>query len=287
MSIQDGKYWSESWNPVKTADGHYHCTKCSPGCLNCWAEGINIRAGGGPYAERSVPQKSQRDFEDSVPEILRISRGVPASGDDRPVVYVFDEKTIKNKKLDGLEPKTFFVCDLCDLFHKDVPDSIIERVFEEIEKYQRHRFLLLTKRPERISNDERRTTNDENLFLGVSVCVESEKWKIDALRQVSAAHRWVSFGPLLEAMDRIDLAGIDWVVMEAESLGGRPGRECSWAWMLSIIGQAKDQGVPVWVKQINYRNRLIRDLDQMPSELCVRELPEELQTTSIENGLSQ
>jgi protein gp37 len=256
MSIQDGKYWDESWNPLKDSRGGYHCTKCSPGCANCWAEGINMRAGGKPY-------------------------------DNAKVEFILNEKAFE--KITHPKPKMFFVCDLCDLFHKDVSDATIRRVFEAMARHEQHTFLVLTKRPERLATEflatestedteikeikNRKLKIENNLWLGVSVCVESEKHKIDALRKVPAAHRWVSFGPLLGPVDQVNLAGIDWLVMEAESLGGGPGRECKWQWMLSLIHQAKDQGVPVWVKQINYRNRLVKNFDEMPAELKVREDP--------------
>lgn len=260
MSRRDGKYWRESWNPIKDLRGGYHCTKCSTGCLNCWAEGINLRAGGKPY-------------------------------DNAKVEFILDEKSFG--KIDCPKPKIFFVCDLCDLFHEDVPVPMIYRIFEAMAKQPQHTFLVLTKRPGRILTSSlladlikvmqwtylnSQFSIYDNLWLGVSVCVEWEKWKIDKLREITAGHKWVSFGPLLGPFDEVDLEGIEWVIMEAESLGGRPGRECKWQWMLSLIGQAKDQGVPVWVKQINYRNRLVKNIEELPSELRTREYP---------NGLAQ
>lgn len=43
-----------------------------------------------------------------------------------------------------------FVNSMSDLFHKDVPDEVIVKVFETMNKAHWHTFQVLTKRPERV-----------------------------------------------------------------------------------------------------------------------------------------
>jgi protein gp37 len=292
-----GKYWDESWNPVKDARGGYHCTKCSPGCANCWAEKINMMAGGKPYNE------SQR-----------------IAGDDTPVEFVISEKAM-NGKITQPKPQTFFVCDLCDLFHKDVPADIVGRVIRKIETLNQHTYLLLTKRPQnalRYFDGTHPLFTDypgpsEHIWLGVSVCVKEELPKIDILRNTPAAHRWVSFGPLLENMGQVNLDGIDWVVIEEESLGYKPGRPSSpsgQGWHTCVLpivkqcksaqyekpappcfqpkteqgGQTEIRGIPVWVKQIHYQNRLVKNIEELPVDIRFRERPPQVCSANLAAG---
>jgi len=119
MDIKHGKYWDQSWNPTKVKGGGYHCTKCSPGCAHCWAEQYNMR------------------FHNHIPY------------DDRPVEYVFDEKILQ-QPLRRKKPTVYFVCDLCDLFHPQVPFEFIDKVMAVITLCHQHTFLILTKRAGRM-----------------------------------------------------------------------------------------------------------------------------------------
>ena len=49
------------------------------------------------------------------------------------------------------KPSRVFVCSMSDLFHEDVPDDYIRRVFYTIET-SRHTYQVLTKRAERMKN---------------------------------------------------------------------------------------------------------------------------------------
>lgn len=112
-----------------------------------------------------------------------------------------------------------------------------------------------------------------NIHLGVTVCNPVEKWKINVLRTIPAAHRFVCFEPLLHNMGKLNLEGIDWVIGGCESLGGRAGRfqEGYPEAARSIIEQCKAAGVPVWHKQMPIGNRVSKDLAEWPVEFRVQE----------------
>lgn len=110
---------SETINPIRTADGGYHCTKISPGCANCYAEVINNRFG------------NKKPF------------------DNTPVEFVLKESELE-KPLRWKKPKRIFVQSMGDLFHPDIPDELISKIWDAMWKAQHHTFLILTKRPERM-----------------------------------------------------------------------------------------------------------------------------------------
>jgi protein gp37 len=91
-----------------------------------------------------------------------------------------------------------------------------------------------------------------NVHLGVSV--EDRKYglpRVDELRKVPAAVRWLSIEPLLEDLGEIDLTGIHWVVVGGES--GTRARPFQIEWARSILRQCREQGVPAFMKQVGAR----------------------------------
>ncbi len=66
---------------------------------------------------------------------------------------------------------------------------------------------------------------------------------------------------------------IDWVVVGAESIGNRPGRECRIEWVESIVEQCRTTEVPVFVKQLHINGKLVKDINQFPEHLRIRQVP--------------
>lgn len=128
------------------------------------------------------------------------------------------------------KPRHIFVNSMSDLFHKDVPNEYIDRVFAVMALCPQHTFQVLTKRAERmcsyfkgtlttVGHKDRVTCIAEalgdvapvelrkrfplpNVWLGVSV--ENQKTadeRISFLLNTPAAVRWLSCEPLLEAVD--------------------------------------------------------------------------------------
>lgn len=176
MDIKHGKYWDLSWNPLKVKGGGFHCTKCSPGCDNCWAEGMSTR----------------------------FHKGLPY--DDRPVEYVLDEKVLE-QPLHRKEPTVYFVCDLCDLFHEQVPVELIEEIIWTMIKWRQHKYLILTKRPKRaiqfLKDHQGIAANlqdSKHIFPGLTICNQAELYKVEQFLQIPGK-KWLSIEPCLGDID--------------------------------------------------------------------------------------
>ena len=84
-------------------------------------------------------------------------------------------------------------------------------------------------------------------MLGVTVEHRDTRDRIDALRSTKAPCKFVSFEPLIGPIGKIDLRGIDWVIVGGESgPGARPMEE---AWVLEIKALAQKLGIPFFFKQ--------------------------------------
>jgi protein gp37 len=216
MALNSRIEWTDAtWNPVSG------CEKVTRGCDNCYAERI---------AERF--------------------RGV--SG--HPFERGFDLTLRPHKLLEPLSwrlPRRIFVNSMSDLFHKEVPKGFIDRVFDTMEQADWHIFQVLTKR----SSLMRRYINERyagrsappHVWLGVSVEDRKALVRLAHLKQARASVRFISFEPLLEDLDAIDLTKIDWAIAGGESgPGARPAMP---EWIRSIRDQCKSQKVAFFFKQ--------------------------------------
>lgn len=119
MSKTNIPWATDSINPIRTKDGGYHCTKVSEGCERCYAESINMRFG------------NHKPF------------------DATPTEIILDEKPFE-KLLAARKPKRVFLQSMGDIAHEDVPDWMLDAIFAWMAILQKHTFLVLTKRPERL-----------------------------------------------------------------------------------------------------------------------------------------
>jgi protein gp37 len=171
---------------------------------------------------------------------------------------------LRNKK-----PTLYFVNSMSDLFHEDLPDQDIARVFAVMGMCDRHTFQILTKRD--LSNRVPRTLSGaadwiephieklageycalanwplSNVWLGVSVEDRKRTYRIDQLRAAPAALRFLSLEPLLEDLGELDLRGIDWVIAGGES--GPGARAVRPSWVRSIRERCQAEGVRFFFKQ--------------------------------------
>jgi protein gp37 len=137
---------------------------------------------------------------------------------------------------------------MSDLFHEDVTFSFIDEVLEVIDQTPHHQYQILTKRQHRMEAYFARRTAPLNAWLGVSV--ENRKHglpRIDVLREVTAAIRFLSIEPLLEALGEFDLTGINWVIVGGES--GHRARLMRPEWVRSIRDLCAPAKVPFFFKQ--------------------------------------
>lgn len=209
MSVQSTIEWTDStWNPVTG------CTEVSPGCDNCYARTFSERW-------RGIPGHHYEQGFD-----LRL-------WPDRL------EHPLKWKK-----PRRIFVNSMSDLFHRDVPDDFILRVFEVMRRADWHTYQVLTKRPARLSrlvsqighlfSNETCSvqTWPANVWIGVSIESIAYSWRVNYLKEVPAAVRFISAEPLLGSLKQLDLRGIQWVITGGES--GANARECNPAWVREL-----------------------------------------------------
>jgi protein gp37 len=204
--------WTEAtWNPVTG------CTKVSPGCKNCYAE--------------------------------RFAHRLQAAGNPS-YVNGFDvtmHERMLTLPLKWRKSQSIFVNSMSDLFHEEIPDDFIFRVFDIMNQAQWHRFQILTKRSERLVQLNQQLRWAPNIWMGVSVEDSDRTYRIEHLRQSGAALKFLSLEPLLSAIDGVDLRGIDWVVLGGESGPGSRAMEVSW--VTSIRDQCQRNNVPFFFKQ--------------------------------------
>ncbi|HSV72174.1 MAG TPA: phage Gp37/Gp68 family protein, partial [Chthonomonadales bacterium] len=168
-------------------------------------------------------------------------------------------------------PQVVFVNSMSDLFHKDVPFDYVQRVFDVMRRAHWHRFQALTKRADRLAELAGALDWAPNVWMGVTVESGDYRSRIDCLRQVPAAVRFLSLEPLLGPLDELDLRGIDWVIVGGESGPGARPMDSDWA--RSVRDQCAAAGVPFFFKQwggVNKKRagRLLdgRAWDQMPQQ---------------------
>ncbi|MDR1229695.1 MAG: phage Gp37/Gp68 family protein [Azoarcus sp.] len=102
------------------------------------------------------------------------------------------------------KPTVYFVNSMSDLFHSDVSDEFLDRVFSIIDATPRHQYQILTKHAARLPVYFARRACPDNVWLGVSV--EDRTYgipRIEHLRQVDARIRFLSVEPLLVTPEQL------------------------------------------------------------------------------------
>ncbi len=169
--------------------------------------------------------------------------------------------------------RLIFVNSMSDLFHKDVPQEYISRVFHTMGNCPQHTFQVLTKRSARLAAVAQSLPWPPNVWMGVSVEDAKAVHRIDDLRKVPAAVRFLSIEPLIAPVGEIDLTGIHWVIVGGES--GPRARKMELRWVEDIFKQCRSAAVPFFFKQWggvrkDLTGRLLhnRTYDEMPNCLA-------------------
>lgn len=208
--------WTDAtWNPVTG------CSKITAGCDLCYAERFSERF-------RGVPG---HPFENGFDLTLRPQR--------------------LNQPLNWRTPKRVFVNSMSDLFHKEIPTSFVDSVFDTMESADWHTFQVLTKRSPVMARYLRYRYGagaaPPHIWMGVSVEDARNAVRLKHLRTARASVKFVSFEPLLGSVGKVDLAGLDWVIVGGESgPGARPMAE---EWALEIRDQCRLANVAFFFKQ--------------------------------------
>lgn len=226
MSTNTGIEWTDAtWNPVTG------CTKISPGCKHCYAEHLAARL------EAMGNRRYRRGFQVTL------------------------HRDLLELPLDWRRPRRIFVNSMSDLFHDDVPESFIRKVFATMARADWHQFQILTKRSARLVELATRLAWAPNVWQGVSIENAAYVSRVRDLQRVPAAVRFLSIEPLLGAIPALPLAGISWVIVGGES--GPERRPMAPAWVRDLRDQCVRARVPFFFKQWGGRTprALGRELD--------------------------
>src|SRR5215216_715491 len=171
MADRSAIEWTEAtWNPTTG------CDRVSRGCDNCYAMTLakRLKAMGQPrYQNDGDPRTSGPGFGLSLhPDALELP-------------------------LSWKRPRFVFVNSMSDLFHAKVPVAFVRQVFEVMSATPQHTYQVLTKRARRLRRLAPSLTWPTNLWMGVSVEDGDVVDRIDDLRSVPAAVRFLSCEPLL------------------------------------------------------------------------------------------
>ncbi len=184
--------WCDStWNPV---------TGCWHGCEYCYArkianrfgKGINAEALNGPY---------------SLSEKIKCN----------PYPFLF-EPTMHRYRLDEpqrwTKPRTIFVCSMADLFGDWVPDEWIDEVFAACEKAPQHRYMFLTKNPQRYVELARagKLPKKDNMWYGSTVTTMEEYFSSEI-----TFNTFLSIEPILAPISPLTIENVKWVIIGAET----------------------------------------------------------------------
>ncbi|MFC7245169.1 DUF5131 family protein [Catellatospora aurea] len=213
--------WTEAtWNPSTG------CDRVSAGCDNCYALTL---------AKRLKSMGQDRYQVDGDPR---------TSGPGFGVTLHYDTLTLPDK---WRRPRLVFVNSMSDLFHARVPLSFIQEVFATMRRTPQHTYQVLTKRTLRLRRLAESLDWPPNVWMGVSVENEKVSYRIDHLREVPAAVRFLSCEPLLGPIPNINLDGIHWVIAGGES--GPQFRPVEHAWVCSLRDACVKKNVPFFFKQ--------------------------------------
>lgn len=248
MADKSGIEWTDAtWNPVTG------CTKVSQGCKNCYAER--------EWARIAAPR----------------DRCKPNRYTGRAFTDVACHEDLLDRPLRWQKPRRIFVNSMSDLFHESVPFGFIDKVFAVMALCPRHRFQVLTKRPERMKQYMARLGSSAkildaaartmgytfehegqylcswpipNIWLGVSV-ENQQTWndRVPILQDIPAEVRWISAEPLIgpiKAM-HMDMLGIKWMVVGGES--GPEARPMHPKWVRDLRDRCRFNGTDFFFKQ--------------------------------------
>ncbi|MCA9828301.1 MAG: phage Gp37/Gp68 family protein [Nitrosopumilus sp.] len=218
MAIGSGIEWTEAtWNPTTG------CTKISPGCRNCYAETLTKRL------KAMGLEKYKKDF-----------------------LYVEHPSDV-DLPLTWKKPKKIFVNSMSDLFHENSSFEFTGRCFATMIQADHHDYQILTKRPKRMAAFSELFFEyfghkiPNYMWMGTSIEGRDYISRINDLRKVKCHTRFISFEPLIASVGKLNLRGINWVIIGGES--GHHYRPVKKEWIEEIIDQCKDQGVAVFFKQ--------------------------------------
>ena len=205
------EWTEETWNPITG------CTKCSEGCLHCYAE---------TFAKRLQAMGN-----------ARYKNGF----------NVTIHRDIFNKPLTWKKSRLVFVNSMSDIFHPSVSDDDVLAIFKTMNKAHWHTFQVLTKRAERLSDLSDQIEWTPNIWMGVSIENKNSIQRSDFLKRCGSHIKFISAEPLIESIAEINLDGIDWLIVGGES--GANCRPLSKEWVTELRDIAIESKTAFFFKQ--------------------------------------
>jgi protein gp37 len=239
--------WTDAtWNPVAG------CTVLTAGCTNCYAMRMAARLDAmGTKKYRGLTRKSgKRAVWTGKIRLDPTSLDVPKAWS---------------------RPRKVFVNSMSDLFHDDVPVEFIAQVWAVMKETPRHTYQILTKRPERMAEVLAAAPFEilPNVWLGTSIEDGRVLHRLDAIRRVPTAVRFVSLEPLIGSVAAGDLTDIHWAIVGGES--GPRAREMKPEWVDEIEAMCRRSDTAFFFKQWGGKNKKAtgrtlhgRTFDEMP-----------------------
>lgn len=240
------KYWDKAYNPM------VGCRKCSEGCVNCYAESLAMRFpelqdGNGGF----LPHRPKKDKNPPQKGVVFVGNMTDIFGEWNTAARIYDWLYLLSEKAVNLvlTKRSNKIVDFIDW------EEINDRPFLEF--------------------------RGEHIWLGVTAenqcCLEKRTYDLSFWH----GKRWLSAEPLLERIDlevcSVDggytpiIQTLDWVVVGAES--GTNRRPCSLDWVRQIVRQCQATKVPVFVKQLDIDGKLVKDINEFPADLQIRQVP--------------
>ena len=235
--------WCDStWSPV---------TGCLHGCEYCYARRIAER-----FGSKQMPIFVDYPVLDEPVRCADTYAYMRDAGISAGVIqpYPFDfTPTFHRYKLDEPQhwkkPRNIFVCSMADLFGEWVPDAWIQEVLEACEAAPQHRYLFLTKNPERYTKYGVPIDFD-NIWYGTTITCNADANLFNYLP--AFCHTFVSIEPLQDNIadkHNIMFRQVDWFIIGAET-GKRKGRIIPQkAWVDKICEAADACKKPVFMKE--------------------------------------
>lgn len=248
--------WTEAtWNPTTG------CDRVSTGCDHCYALTLAKRLkamGASKYQNDGDPRTSGPGFAATV----------------HPAALALPKQ--------WRQPRLVFVNSMSDLFHAKVPVDFIRDVFTVMADTPQHTYQVLTKRSTRLRRIAEKLVWPANVWMGVSVENADQLARVDDLREVPAATRFISAEPLLGPLDGLDLTRIGWVITGGES--GPGARPCDPEWVRQIRDACLDADVQFFHKQWGGRTPKAggRTLDgRVWNDMPTKASPDEIPTQAV------
>lgn len=240
-----------TWNPV---------TGCLHGCEYCYARRQVNRFKGElypnkVYATEHCDLKLYKSTGYGFYENHSIVKPVK-NKEGRIIPYPFGFKpTFHRYRLDEPQklkkPSKIFVVSMGDLFGEWVPNDWIEEVFRACEDAPQHKYIFLTKNPQKLQYPFYCYFNaNQNWWVGTSITnqIDVERANIMLDKTSMRTHCFLSIEPLLGEVKNLPLnsGGIQWVIIGQQT--GPGAKPPKYEWVQSIIDQCKTARVPVFVK---------------------------------------